>query len=83
MKPLTHLALGATATMAIVDPQMIVIGGGVSAAGEPFLDKVRGYVTRYGLTYPASRVTLRIAELGSDAGVIGAAGCARQLVLKT
>ena len=77
-----YLALGATATMAIVDPQMIVIGGGVSAAGEPFLDKVRGYVTRYGLTYPASRVMIRLAELGSDAGFIGAAGCARQLVLK-
>jgi len=74
------LALGITATIAVVDPQMVIVGGGVSAAGESFIVKVREYVSRFGLSYPVSRVTIRVAELGSDAGFIGAAGCARQLV---
>lgn len=75
------LALGCAAILVVVDPQMIVIGGGVSAAGDAFIDKVRENVNRFGLSYPSSRVTIRIAELGSDAGFIGAAGCAQQLSL--
>lgn len=77
-----YLALGCCAALVTVDPQIIVIGGGVSAAGDPFLTKVRAYVKQYGLTYPASRVRIEIAQLGSDAGFIGAAGCARKLVLE-
>ncbi|CAN5124391.1 ROK family protein [soil metagenome] len=73
------LALGCTACLAVVDPQMIVIGGGVATAGEILLIKVREYVSRFGLTYPASRVQITAAKLGSDAGFIGAAGCARQI----
>ena len=53
-----YLALGCTACLAVVDPQMIVIGGGVAAAGDLLLGKVREYVLKYGLTYPASRVQI-------------------------
>lgn len=76
-----YLALGCCAALVTVDPQIIVIGGGVSAAGIPFLSKVRDYVKQYGLAYPAGRVRIEIAQLGSDAGIIGAAGCARKLIL--
>jgi glucokinase len=75
-----YLALGACAMMATVDPQMIAFGGGLSAAGDGFLAKIKEYVVRYGLSYPASKVQIQYAKLGSDAGFIGAAGCARQLV---
>lgn len=75
-----YLALGACAIMAVVDPQMITFGGGMIAAGESFLAKIKEYVGRYGLSYPASKVQIRYAQLGSDAGFIGAAGCARLLV---
>lgn len=77
-----YLALGACAMMATVDPQMIAFGGGMSEAGEPFLAKIKEYVGRFGLSYPASKVQIRYAQLGSDAGFIGAAACARQLVAK-
>ena len=50
------------------------------AAGELFLAKIREYVGRFGLSYPAGRVQVRYAQLGSDAGFIGAAACARELV---
>lgn len=75
-----YLALGACAMMATVDPQMIAFGGGMTAAGDGFLAKIKEYVVRYGLSYPASKVQVRYAKLGSDAGFIGAAACARQLV---
>lgn len=77
-----YLALGACTVMATVDPDMIVYGGGMIAAGEPFLAKIKEYIVRYGLSYPASKVEVRFAKLGSDAGFIGAAACARQLVGK-
>jgi glucokinase len=75
-----YLALGAAAIISVVDPEMIVYGGGMIAAGEPFLSKIKEYTRRYALSYPASKVEIRYAQLGSDAGFIGAAGCARQLV---
>ena len=74
-----YLALGASAAIAAVDPKMIVYGGGMTAAGEQFLTLIRENVGRFALPYPAKSVEVRFAELGSDAGFIGAAGCARQL----
>jgi glucokinase len=75
-----YLALGASALIVTVDPDMIVYGGGMIAAGEQFLTLIREHVARYAQPHPAKSVEVRYAELGSDAGFIGAAGCARQLV---
>lgn len=77
-----YMALGCAAVMATVDPQMIVIGGGMIAAGEFFRAKIEEYVFRYGLPYPAKSIQVKAAKLGSDAGFIGAAGCARLLYQK-
>ncbi|HSQ54435.1 MAG TPA: ROK family protein [Gemmata sp.] len=74
------LALGACAVMATVDPEMIVFGGGMAEAGEPFREQIEGYVKKFGLPHPAKSVKVTMAKLGSDAGFIGAAGCARLLV---
>jgi glucokinase len=75
-----YLALGASAIISVVDPELIAYGGGMIAAGEPFLAKIKEYVGRFALSYPAKQVQIRYAQLGSDAGFIGAAACARQLV---
>lgn len=77
-----YLALGACATIAAVDPEMIVYGGGMIAAGEPFRAKIEEYIRRFGLPHPVKSVKVVFAELGADAGFIGAAGCARLLVKK-
>lgn len=76
-----YLALGAAAVIAVVDPEMIVFGGGMAEAGESFRARIDTYVRRFGLPYPSKQVRIALAQLGPDAGVIGAAGCARQLVL--
>jgi glucokinase len=75
-----YLALGACAITAAVDPEMIVFGGGMAAAGEPFRAKIEEYVKRFGLPFPSRSIKVALAKLGSDAGFIGAAGCAKALV---
>ena len=56
-----------------LDPEVIVLGGGVSKAGDFLLDAVRAEVPNYCLykDLPYSRIEL--ARLGPDAGIIGAA----------
>jgi len=76
-----YLALGACAMIAVVDPEMIVFGGGMVAAGEWFRAKIDGHVRRFGLPFPTKTVKVTFATLGSDAGFIGAAGCARLAVI--
>ncbi len=59
--------------IAFLDPEMIVLGGGISKSGDFLLNAVRERIPRYLLfkTLPYSRV--EIARLGADAGMIGAA----------
>jgi glucokinase len=54
---------------AIIDPQLIIIGGGVSLAGEPLLDAIRAECNG---SFGFGKCKLQLASLGNDAGVIGA-----------
>ena len=74
-----YLGLGAAALISTVDPQAVVFAGGMVAAGPPFLDAIRANVHKYALSYPAETVQIRYATLGSHAGFIGAAACAKAL----
>ncbi|HJZ57681.1 MAG TPA: ROK family protein, partial [Gemmataceae bacterium] len=78
-----YLALGACAAIGSVDPEVVVFGGGMAEAGEWFRQKIEADVKRYGLPFPVRSVKIALAKLGSDAGFIGAAGCARLLVKGT
>jgi glucokinase len=75
-----YLAVGAMNMMHIIDPEMVVFGGGMIAAGETFLNRIRGYVRQMAFPVLAEHTQIRYAQLGSDAGFIGAAACARLLV---
>lgn len=63
---------------AILDPGAFVIGGGLSDAGDLLLDPVRS-AFKSALTARRHRTVadIRIAELGSAAGIVGAADLAR------
>jgi glucokinase len=78
-----YLAVGAVNLMHTIDPNMIVFGGGMIEAGEEFLQQIRRYVLELAFPIPAARTRICYAKLGSDAGFIGAAGCARQLYLRS
>ncbi len=60
----------------IFEPDVIVIGGGVIAAGDLLLDPARAVVQQRALP-PMNRTPVVAAELGPDAGMIGAAAMAR------
>jgi glucokinase len=77
-----YLAVGATNMMHTIDPNMIVFAGGMIGAGARFLDRVRHHVRELAFPVPAARTQIRYAELGTDAGFIGAAACGRQLYHK-
>ncbi|MDR0959858.1 MAG: ROK family protein [Propionibacteriaceae bacterium] len=74
------LGRGLASLAAILDPDLIVIGGGVSRAGELILAPARAAfaetLTGSGFRTPAR---IELAGLGSDAGLVGAAGLARNL----
>jgi glucokinase len=73
-----YLAVGAVCLMHTVDPDLVLFGGGMIAAGAPFLDEIRGFIKRLAFPIPAAKTRIAFAELGGEAGFIGAAGCARQ-----
>jgi glucokinase len=66
--------------MHVIDPDVVVFAGGMTAAGEPFMERIRHHVKQLAFPVPAAGTVIRYAELGSDAGFIGAAGCGRLLV---
>jgi glucokinase len=73
------LGEGIATLTAVLDPAVVVIGGGVSEAGDLLLDPIRKYF-RSNLTGRNYRPSLEIrqAVLGNRAGVIGAADLARR-----
>jgi glucokinase len=73
-----YLAVGAVCLMHTIDPDIVLFGGGMIAAGEPFLEDIRSDVRSMAFPIPATRTRIDYAMLGGDAGFIGAAGCARQ-----
>jgi glucokinase len=62
----------------IVDPEVFVLGGGVSEAGSFFLDRIQATANEHALEF--APVLIRQAALGTDAGVIGAACVAAQQI---
>ena len=67
------LGAGLASLVYILTPEAIVIGGGVSASAEFFFPAVQAEIERRVL--PSSRVGLQLlpAELGNQAGIVGAA----------
>jgi len=68
-----HLAVGMVNIINFIDPEIIAVGGGVSAAGEFLIKPVREKLAKkiFYKAMPYARVEL--ATLGNDAGIIGAA----------
>ena len=70
-----YVGVGLTNYINILFPEIVLIGGGISAAGEALLDPVRDYVkaNTHVCADDVQLPEIRAAALGSDAGVIGAA----------
>ncbi|WP_424555499.1 ROK family glucokinase [Streptococcus agalactiae] len=73
-----YLGLAAANISNILNPDSVVIGGGVSAAGEFLRSRVEKYFITFAFPQVKKSTKIKIAELGNDAGIIGAASLANQ-----
>ena len=69
----TYLAVGIVNIINFVDPEIIAIGGGVSAAGEFLMKPIREKVAKTAFCKDMPYARIELATLGNDAGIIGAA----------
>ncbi|MET9451587.1 ROK family protein [Streptomyces cinerochromogenes] len=70
------LAAGIAATAALVELDLVVIGGGVAQAGDTLFAPLRRWMSRYSVLDFARDLEVVPAELALDAGLIGAAAAA-------
>lgn len=73
-----HLGLGIANAILLFDPEVVAIGGGVSAAGDLLLQPALETMRRFVLPGVGTRTEVRIARSGRRAGVHGAALLAGQ-----
>ena len=74
---LITLAVCAANCASLTDPEVIMIGGGVSNSLPPFMDKLTGYIRRF----TPSKAKVRITKLGNNAGAVGAVRAAMNYAL--
>lgn len=73
-----YLGLACANISNTLNPEFVVIGGGVSAAGDFLLKRVQKNFNEFAFATVRTSTQLKLAELGNDAGVIGAASLATQ-----
>ena len=76
---LDYVAAGAANLVNLLEPDALIIGGGISAQGEKILEPIRRRVRELAyIPAMADRCRIAAAQLGNDAGIIGAAFLGRQ-----
>lgn len=70
------LGMGVANIISILDPEMVVIGGGLAQAGELLLEPLRRTALERAQPLAAKKVKIEASRLGGDAGAIGAAAIA-------
>jgi glucokinase len=78
-----YIGIAVSNTLATIGPRKVVIGGGVAQAGEMLLAPIRKTVLERVHIMPAEQVQIVQAELGPNAGLIGAALWANNIYNKT
>jgi glucokinase len=68
-----YLAMGVASLIALLDPDMVVLGGGLMQAGNLLLEPIRRLALAWTQPVAAGRVRIELTALGEDAGLLGAA----------
>lgn len=76
------LGLVISNTATIINPSKVLIGGGVSKAGDQLISRIEKYFKAYALERVSDICEIKVAELGNDAGMIGAAYLVKQNLAK-
>lgn len=67
----TYLAMGIANIVSILNPEVVVVGGGLFQAADIFLDPVRKEFKRWAQPLAARKVRVELSTLGEDAGLYG------------
>jgi len=86
MEMARYLGAAITTAVHVIDPAMVLLGGAMTfgrndtAVGREFLHRVRQEFRTRTFATLAEKIRIEYADLGGNAGFIGAAGCARRAV---
>lgn len=67
-----YIGIGLTSVINLLNPEKVIIGGGVAEAGDLLLDPIRKTIKERAMVVAGSTVEIVPAQLGNSAGVIGA-----------
>ncbi len=67
-----YIGIGLTSVINLLNPEKVIIGGGVAEAGELLLDPIRRTIKERAMVVAGNAVEIVPAQLGNSAGVIGA-----------
>ena len=67
-----YIGMGLTSVINLLNPEKVIIGGGVAAAGDFLLEPIRETVKKRAMKIAGEAVEIVPAQLGNTAGVIGA-----------
>jgi glucokinase len=65
--------MGIADLISIFNPEKIILGGGVMKSSTQFLDQIKAEAARWAQPVSFKKVSIEITDLGSDAGIYGAA----------
>ena len=66
-----YLGTGLASIVNLLNPEKIIIGGGVAAAGDLLMTPLKETLLKRAMPIPAQVVEIVPAQLGNNAGVIG------------
>ncbi|WP_020008421.1 ROK family glucokinase [Salinicoccus albus] len=77
-----YIAIAISSISAVTNPGYIILGGGVSAAGQFLIDRIEKYYRPVTFPPASEGVEIVTAELGNDAGMYGAAKLVKQYLIQ-
>ncbi|MCI7343903.1 MAG: ROK family protein [Fusobacterium necrophorum] len=68
-----YLAMGIGNLLNIINPEVVVLGGGIALAKEQILEPVKQKIRKYALEITLENLEIKTGVLGNEAGILGAA----------
>ncbi len=66
-----YLGMGIGNLLNVINPEVIILSGGVALAGEILLDVVKDKLKKYAMPVTLNKLEIKLGELGNDAGIKG------------
>lgn len=73
LRSVYHLACALSTFINILDPEVILLGGGISKAGDALMEPLKTYMDKVEWRPQGHKVPIKFATLGNRAGALGAA----------